>query len=344
MISMKRFRGAMVAGALALALAAPSALAQDDVESRAEVSKQVAIMSRVLEKTLADELRGQVITSSMFQRGVQGFYSPGTGAFFFADVKFPVAQPPEKKPEAEKPVSDDLWDRFESEIEREPQPDVSHQANRLPGQYGLIEILESKREVDTKKIARLKETIFEALAHYGRRLEAVRDEERIVVIVSGGRPGSSVIYGTSTGVSFGEAVTPRLVEKTVYAGPEISGVVSSGVNDSSAPGGPMTFLMVDPPLDPAVLSMKAGGIEQGKTESSIYQPTQAVSAISVATPDVTFGPMGGGQSVLTIVVRKNDLVDNPKDLAERATIESYCSEMSLSGVTPMLGKGLGGRD
>jgi hypothetical protein len=151
-------------------------------------------MSRIIEKRLGEELKDQVITASMIQRGVQGFYVRGVGAFFFVDVKFAVAEPPKKEPPAKPSKPGDLWDRYERDLD---QPTTMFEGSRsavigdpqLPYNQVFWKSL-GYAPMDKTKVERLKSSLFEVLAEYGRRLEALSDNERIVVLVCQSNEGS----------------------------------------------------------------------------------------------------------------------------------------------------------
>jgi len=168
---------------------AGGALGQTSSTAETTVSKQLAIMSRIIEKRLGEEFKEKVITSSMLSRGVQGFYVRGVGAFFFVDVKFPVAQPPAEDKPSRPSNSKDLWERYEREMEGAGSL-RSEEQNRVRSTYSVT--AEGKnvtflggQTYDGAKVERLKTVLFDVLAEYGRRLTALAEGERIVVVVSG---------------------------------------------------------------------------------------------------------------------------------------------------------------
>jgi hypothetical protein len=135
----------------------------------------------------------------MVQRGIQGFYVRGVGALFFIDVKFPVAQPPAETSATKTAKPGDLWDRYEREVEGHAPSDVGSdealtllQEGTSIGYYGsytygtpLARFAGARASFDKTKVERLKATLFEVLAEYGRRIEALSDNERIVIVVCG---------------------------------------------------------------------------------------------------------------------------------------------------------------
>ena len=122
---------------------------------------------------------------------------------------------------------------------------------------------------DKAKVERLKSVLFEVLAQYGRRMEALSDNERIVMVVCHSGEGSLLLA--------------RL------------GAVS-----------------VTPKTDVPMVRPETGrGTRQVEQTFGIALPVRGFKG----------RPQG---SVLTISVGRKDLVDDPKDLAERAKINAYC--------------------
>ena len=191
-------QGAVIAAALGASILVTGAAGQTTPTEEAKSAKEVTIMSRILEKKLSDELKDDVIRASMFQRGVQGFYVPDVGALFFVDVKFAVAEPPEEEEEKKKEERDDLWDQFEREVEGRPirGPVGMYGGGGFggffygdspagpQGYYGLA-LNPRPAGVDKAKVQLLKSTIFEVLARYGQRIETLKVDERIIIVVSG---------------------------------------------------------------------------------------------------------------------------------------------------------------
>lgn len=180
---------AIVTGALGLWLLAASALAQTTTTQQTNAAKDLAIMSRILEKRLGDDLKEDVITASLFQRGIQGFYVRGIGAMFFIDVRFPVAQPPVEKPTTGTKRPDDLWSRFEQEMETPSvgygAPDMPMSLPGTPDPFFAPEPTSGRALFSKAKVERLTAGLFDVLAQYGRRIGTLSNDERIVIVVSG---------------------------------------------------------------------------------------------------------------------------------------------------------------
>jgi len=191
--------------------------AQTSSTQATTVPKQLAIMSRIIEDRLGGEWKDQVITSSMFQRGVQGFYVRGIGALFFVDVKFPVAEPPAKPTTTKTGKPGDLWDRYENEMERKERSPVVSGETTVLSELSLSERMTSVERVrvggafDKAKVERLQSALLAVLAEYGRRIEALGNTERIVVVICGSSP--STIVATSDGRV--QIVTKEIASVTV---------------------------------------------------------------------------------------------------------------------------------
>jgi hypothetical protein len=272
----------------------------------AKVVRDMTIMSRILEIDLGSELHDEIVSGNMIRRGVEGFYVPGAGAFFFVETKFPLAETPADESPKQK-ESEDLWDKLERGLEhravrldpstevgtaleqlrqaeitaapdRAPSPTPSKSAGSAvtpvsPAQVNISvnQVAEFTAEpsppVDKAKIERLKSAIFKVIARYGKRLGELADDERIVVVAS--RRG-------------GQAPSDYL---TLYHG------------GSKASRGLML------------------GLDQPRTTYLRSYP--------VETPSLTVERRVSPGSVLIISVAKKDFADDPGDVAKRARIESY---------------------
>lgn len=277
-------------------------------EKPADLAKQTTIMSRILEKKLSEALAGDVLTADIFRRGVQGFYVPSIGALFFIDVRFPLAQPPGRETRP-----GDLWDRFEREIEGKP-----------PVLLGV------RPRLDPQKIERLKTTIFDVLAQYGKRLEAVGDEERIVIIAS--HDGGTVFSFSRTGET---VVVSSKGDGNAAAAYAI--VLSSRGSEDSKPAARDE---ADSSKARTIARSHSGDSARQARQSEIHkeavgkvvisadtpQKVVAVSTpqkVSIVGPTMTTWKKESVRSALVIVVAKKDLVADPAELAKKAVIQSY---------------------
>jgi cell division septum initiation protein DivIVA len=177
-------------------------LAAAPAESQAaKAVRELGIMARVLETRLNEQMKGQVVTSSMFQRGVQSYYVPGVGAFFFINVKFGLAEPSKGEPAAREKESDDLWKQIEQDVEGKGKE------TRVTVTATLTKKSRIDAQTDADLAARLRSVIFETFAKYGKRIEALGGDERIILIVNGGGFGPmSLISGK------GDLLEPLIVQ------------------------------------------------------------------------------------------------------------------------------------
>jgi len=297
----------VVLGAFILAR---GAAAQTSATKDSEAGKQAAVMSRILEKRLGDELKDQVVTASMFQRGIQGFYVPGVGAMFFVDVKFPVAEPPAPKPAGKAPKREDLWAQFEREVEQGGAPEAAlGEADpfALSLDYWQATGRSTREAFDKGKIEQLKTALFDALAQYGGRIEALTDTERIVVVVIGPggarSPLATRFEAPPTGkgtVGQKKAITKAQEElDKAKAAAEAARRTALATGELFSRERPVIVEQTTP---------------TGESSRRIAYPFRGVRP----------SELGDHGSVLIISVAHKDLVDDPKELAKRATVEAYC--------------------
>ena len=214
--------------AVLMLLAARQAATMEDVEvvkkqelqQQTEALRQIAIMAKVLETRLRDELAGGLVIGDVIRRGgVRGFHVPGVGAVFQFNVSFPLAEPKaNEKPD--EPAPDDLWSRIER---GEPaSPAGSPVIGLAPGGAGKAlgahkpALAQPLSRDDKRRIENLEAIVLETLAGYGQRMAALAPHENLVVLVGGGLSGGAdrvlSIEATDLGVlmhdpfSRGEAV------------------------------------------------------------------------------------------------------------------------------------------
>ncbi len=186
-----------LASMFAAASISPSTRTAEVLEEReSDIGRQLTVMSRVLEKRLEAEWMNEIVTASLIQRGIEGYYAAGIGALFFVDARFAVVAPEAPKtPEKSQP--DDLWTRTEREIESVGgavpfEGSIVWKHNRPPSPI-------ARPSFDAKKVERLKAVLLDTLAQYGNRLESVADSEHLVIIVSGGAFPPPLVMAPWTG-------------------------------------------------------------------------------------------------------------------------------------------------
>jgi len=296
-----------------LVATARSTWPQTSVSVPAETSKQTAIMTRILDLQLSAEFKEQVHTASLVQRGTQGFYVPGIGAMFFVDVKFPVAEPPAPKPGAAPRKADDLWQRFEREMEAErlgppamepgyPVADPFLGSGEAVAGFGI-----ARQPYDKMKVERLKTVVFEVLADYGQRLEAVGEKERIVAVVSG------------TG-----AVQSLARVRTVLPTTRLRIAAKAADKDRAAAARQSVKALQEVLADEKSSDTALSTIERENAQELVEWQYLAGGPQPYPSPWRGVARLTPGRgSVLIISVNRKDLAEDPKEVARRAKVEAY---------------------
>lgn len=292
----------LVAGA---AMAMMTESEADDAKKAAQPNptREVAIMARILEKKLGDELQGDVLTENMFQRGVQGFHVPGVGALFFVDVKFAVAAPPTTGTKQRTGDPDDLWNIYENELTGKAGPNASYvETTAAPwrASTGGVEafVFSAEHRLDQGKIDRLDKTVFEVLADYGRRMKSLGPNDRIIVLVNGGDRTSRHAIRTH----YIKTDSTKGLPEDVHV--EFDEVVS----ETGQP------------------HVKAYVVEGDKERVKAAKKSTGVTMVTGPRGSyVLTSRLGGGtRSVRVIQIARKDLLDDPKRLAKVADVVAYC--------------------
>jgi len=163
-------------------------------EELAELTEDITVMSRILDKKLDDArlgaslhmvgdlpMLGQFFRSDD-QRGTESLYLDGYGLLLFTSVGFPLVAPAEPADqEADEPEQevDAVWQQAKDELMRPPG-----QGKQEP----------AEERYDPKTVARLEETILSSLRH-ATHIRNLQDDSFITVVVTergiGGRGASS---------------------------------------------------------------------------------------------------------------------------------------------------------
>ena len=153
-------------------------------------SDELRIMGAVIEDSLdatqSGEWRGRRPGDSPFEAHVRVQYIPTVGAVFTVPVNFAIVDPGEKQPEvkAEKQADGAAQDLWEKNSQRDG---VGPHGGGLGGGGGLGESYMADGPIgpaySKEKVDALKSTLTEVLAKYGCKLENVKSDERVIVIV-----------------------------------------------------------------------------------------------------------------------------------------------------------------
>src|SRR5437899_1586760 len=138
-----------------------------DAKTQANLEEDLAVMSRILDKTVAKKLdddRGNRFMgiNVLFAPGsgsIRNLYLEGYGALFLLNVNFPLLPPPEKaEPTKEKSETDSTWEEAKQELYG--QSDAWAQVGKA-FKFGMSP--GPQQEYDKDKVDDLKESLLEAL-------------------------------------------------------------------------------------------------------------------------------------------------------------------------------------
>ncbi len=168
-----------------------------DAKEQANLEEDLAVMSRILDKTVAkklDDERGSRFMgiNVLFAPGsgsIRNLYLEGYGALFLLNVNFPLLPPPEK-PEAtkEKSETDSTWEDAKQELYG--QSDAWAQVGKA---FKFSMAAGPQQEYDKDKVDDLKESLLEALKN-ATNIRNLKADESITVCAFGGvsaAPGKS---------------------------------------------------------------------------------------------------------------------------------------------------------
>ena len=167
---------------------------EPDAKAQAELEEDLAVMARVLDKAVAEQLgeerRGRAMGINVFLSSAgstpRAFYLEDYGAVFLLNVPLPLLPPPEKaEPAKEKPEADAAWEEARRELYgKEPfLDDVLGKALRFEVHGDTVP------EYDAKKVDDLKEALLGALKN-ARNMRGLRPDDAITICVSGGPGGA----------------------------------------------------------------------------------------------------------------------------------------------------------
>ncbi|MBN2327710.1 MAG: TolC family protein [Candidatus Omnitrophica bacterium] len=191
---------------------------EDSSKSRPEtIRKSLSVMCSVLDYMLKERVGEGYQSRSFFSKGVRGYWMPGDGLVFMLGVKFPLIHPEEAESIEDQKREKDLWDKFEEKISQEGGANpILHdvfESDRIVMKTKSVGLDQGRSEFDAQKIETMRETILDALAKYGHRIEGFKEDETITVIVEGQSELSlgrvPVSTGVSIDVSSGEAASRR---------------------------------------------------------------------------------------------------------------------------------------
>jgi len=182
----------------------------DPKEQAANLEEDLAIMSRVLSKAVAekasDEQGGpRVMGISVFLGpgavSFRNLYLEGYGALLTLNVNFPLLAPPAKSGEQkEKPSADSAWQEARQEL-----------FGQSPGAGTSPQVGE---EYSEEKVSRLKDALLDALKD-ATNIRNLKPDDSITVCVFGAPLLEQRVKAKTTGAT-ASAATPALGDLTVY--------------------------------------------------------------------------------------------------------------------------------
>ncbi len=160
-----------------------------DAQAQSNLEEDLAVMSRILDKTVAKKLdddRGNRFMgiNVLFAPGsgsIRNLYLEGYGTLFLLNVNFPLLPPPEKaEATKEKSETDSTWEEAKQELYG--QSDAWAQVGRA-SRFSMSPA--PQQEYDKDKVDDLKESLLEALKN-ATNIRNLKADESITVCVFGG--------------------------------------------------------------------------------------------------------------------------------------------------------------
>src|SRR2546426_5906453 len=160
-----------------------------DAKAQGNLEEDLAVMSRIFDKTLAQKLdedrpnrfMGINVLFGPGSSPIRSIYLDGYGALFLLNVNFPLLPPPEKPQETkEKSETDSAWEEAKQEIYGQ------HDAWIQVGKAFKFSMADGpEQEYDEKKVEDLKEGLLEALKN-ATNIRNLKPDETLTVCVFGG--------------------------------------------------------------------------------------------------------------------------------------------------------------
>src|SRR5947208_5062927 len=160
-----------------------------DAKAQGNLEEDLAVMSRILDKTLEQKLDEErpnrfMGINVLFGPGsspIRSIYLEGYGALFLLNVNFPLLPPPQKPEQTkDKSETDSTWEKAKRELYGQ------HDAWSQVGSAFKFSMADGpEQEYDEKKVEDLKEGLLEALKN-ATNIRNLKSEETITVCVFGG--------------------------------------------------------------------------------------------------------------------------------------------------------------
>ena len=160
-----------------------------DAKAQASLEEDLAVMSRILDKTTAKQpdngpenrFMGINVLFAPGSGSIRNLYLEGYGALFLLNVNFPLLPPPEKtEPTKEKSETDSTWEEAKQELYGQSDPWA--QAGK---EFRLSMSTGPQQEYDKDKVENLQESLLEALKN-ATNIRNLKADESITACVFGG--------------------------------------------------------------------------------------------------------------------------------------------------------------
>jgi len=159
-----------------------------DAKAQANLEEDLAVMSRILDKTAAKQLEDDqgkrfMGINVLFAPGsgsIRNLYLEGYGALFLLNVNFPLLPPPEKtEPTKEKSETDSTWEEAKQELYGQSDP-----WSPVGKAFRISMSTDPQPEYDKDKVENLKESLLEALKN-ATNIRNLKADESITTCVFG---------------------------------------------------------------------------------------------------------------------------------------------------------------
>jgi hypothetical protein len=154
-----------------------------DAIKSADMSEDIEIMSRIVDKTLREKFKGEYYSSLLLGgKGCRGVYLRNYGVLFIVNVQFPVAEIEFNQPQADEEERG-LWKRTELQVRNQAVRDEEAYAYDNQAQFRARRATVGHYEPE--KVNQLKEELIRLIAGYAVNIAQLKSQDVISFIVFG---------------------------------------------------------------------------------------------------------------------------------------------------------------
>lgn len=176
-----------------------------DAATLSNIQEDLAVMSRILTKTIErefgrearDSAMGIVLSTLPGSRRPHSIYLEGYGALFLVSVKFPLVPPPAKEEEKAEKSADSTWEQTKEELSAQRSGTTVRNV-----QIWNVNTGDPTAEYSAEQVDNLKKELLEALRN-GSNIRNLKPDESITVAVVGSRSGPTTAKAKKSGKSTG---------------------------------------------------------------------------------------------------------------------------------------------